>query len=1039
MESENFELRGSDLRWMRDLARRLLADSGLAEDVVQEAMLVAHRRRSDIRGTWSSFVAGVIRKLAFQTNRSSQRRKRREAQFLPEGSDDDVAHLAARVEWMRKTSALLLALDEPYRSTLLLRFVEDAKPAAIAEKLGIPVATVNSRIARGLDRLRERLDVDSRGDRTTWQRALIPLAFPSGRIALWTIGGVMKGKVSVALVALLIVACVATLWIRDSDPARLEADTASAAKPNPSLERVAATEGPTERLVLGGEGAGSETVAESVDVEVNHVTVRVVRAENHAPIEGAVLVPDAASGSASDIRTFFDESASVEEYLAEQPGAVRTDAQGIAKIPIPKEQSLRITAAHSGRLVQRTVEKDEKSLEIELLPPRGVRVLVEHADGRPASGVPVALAKTREDEPKRIVLLALRTDDRGQAWFPELPGDGVAIPESNPSLSPYVVALAYPTQETPERVVRRVGDEVRFTLPPTASLRGHITLDDGGAAPDGTRIVLTNAGSTKGPSHYLCSAATHDGVVEFPYVAPGIGVMAMRSLPGEPVVWGPKSCTYETRSPDDPGVTGEFEWKIEIARRSVLRGRAVTETGEPLGDVKPLLKIANWGTRILSTKADGTFETALDGFDRSAPGVASAGLEIQCVLGERTALARVGLPALPSRIIDAGNLVFDSKPVLAQGVVRDSAGVPQSGEIVAVVKRNAETSLLEMASPYVYPTDDMGQFTIDHSPEQADSLLVVQRGFDFVGEPIPYRAASDLVLIIPATARLNGRLELDPEIPRKRLRVEFWDESRGTAPGLGVMGWEICSVEDDGSFRSGSLRPGRYTVAISGPGLANLFAKVEGVEIRERETRDPRFLPFDLRGRLRWIELDVEDESGKSLRAQVFAKLANRGRIELGGSDRPIVLAQDAGLESLTIRADGLLPATLGPVEGHVKVVLTRGVDVTIEWGGGALPDAPIRVLAEIRASGTNGRGEPLKKAAFAPNGLVRLAVPSAGDYELAVAFEQLADGRLVIAPLTDREHPLLVTVNADGSTRFPFAPSVAVVEQALAKFKDAK
>ena len=48
----------------------------------------------------------------------------------------------------------MLALDEPYRTVILMRYYEDLTPSQIAEHLGLPAATVRTRLRRGLERLR---------------------------------------------------------------------------------------------------------------------------------------------------------------------------------------------------------------------------------------------------------------------------------------------------------------------------------------------------------------------------------------------------------------------------------------------------------------------------------------------------------------------------------------------------------------------------------------------------------------------------------------------------------------------------------------------------------------------------------------------------------------------------------------------------------------------------------------------------------------------------------------------------------------------
>ena len=71
----------------------------------------------------------------------------------------------------------------PHRSntrspTLLLRYFEDLDSKRIAEMQGVPAATVRTRVKRGLERLRSRLDEKTDGGRRAWMAGLILLAKP---------------------------------------------------------------------------------------------------------------------------------------------------------------------------------------------------------------------------------------------------------------------------------------------------------------------------------------------------------------------------------------------------------------------------------------------------------------------------------------------------------------------------------------------------------------------------------------------------------------------------------------------------------------------------------------------------------------------------------------------------------------------------------------------------------------------------------------------------------------------------------------------
>ena len=51
----------------------------------------------------------------------------------------------------------MLDLDEPYQTTMLLRFFEDLPPRVVAERMGVPVETVRTRTKRACETLRARL------------------------------------------------------------------------------------------------------------------------------------------------------------------------------------------------------------------------------------------------------------------------------------------------------------------------------------------------------------------------------------------------------------------------------------------------------------------------------------------------------------------------------------------------------------------------------------------------------------------------------------------------------------------------------------------------------------------------------------------------------------------------------------------------------------------------------------------------------------------------------------------------------------------
>ena len=164
-------------RALRGLARGLLRDDD-AEDVVQDTWVAALERPpadADRAGGWLHRVA---ERMARKRRRIESRRTAREravAQGTEGASVDPVDDVLVRREMLRQVADAVLALEEPYQTAVLLRYYQDLAPPAIAKRLGVPVATVNSRLHRARVRLRERLDrewQDAGGARGQWALAL---------------------------------------------------------------------------------------------------------------------------------------------------------------------------------------------------------------------------------------------------------------------------------------------------------------------------------------------------------------------------------------------------------------------------------------------------------------------------------------------------------------------------------------------------------------------------------------------------------------------------------------------------------------------------------------------------------------------------------------------------------------------------------------------------------------------------------------------------------------------------------------------------
>lgn len=167
--------------WIRGLAAQLASDPGTADDLVQKTWLAALQRppgsARDPRSL-RRWLAAVLRNFAHQERRGAGRRDAHEARAAVLPVQPSTLDVVARASVQREVVQAVLALEEPYRTTILLRFFDGLPPRAIAKEMRVPVDTVRTRVARGVARLREILDESRGGDRSAWLAALVPFLRP---------------------------------------------------------------------------------------------------------------------------------------------------------------------------------------------------------------------------------------------------------------------------------------------------------------------------------------------------------------------------------------------------------------------------------------------------------------------------------------------------------------------------------------------------------------------------------------------------------------------------------------------------------------------------------------------------------------------------------------------------------------------------------------------------------------------------------------------------------------------------------------------
>lgn len=158
--------------WVRRLAYSLTRDAAEADDLVQETWLAVAQHPPAHDSNLKSWLRAVMKSIRSKRWRGETRRAAREHAVAASELADDVAELSARASMLSKVAGHVHELDEAQRTVVLLRYFDDLPPRVIAERLGVPVNTVNSRLQRAHARLRDLLR-DEFGD--GWAAALLPL------------------------------------------------------------------------------------------------------------------------------------------------------------------------------------------------------------------------------------------------------------------------------------------------------------------------------------------------------------------------------------------------------------------------------------------------------------------------------------------------------------------------------------------------------------------------------------------------------------------------------------------------------------------------------------------------------------------------------------------------------------------------------------------------------------------------------------------------------------------------------------------------
>jgi RNA polymerase sigma-70 factor (ECF subfamily) len=151
------------------LAYRVLRDERLAEDAVQEAFLAVWRTAAAFsaeRAKATTWILTLVHRRAVDLVRREERRR---ADPLDDGERDGEAATpsAEDAAWLHfereRVQAALRQLPDTQREAIELAYYGGFSQSELAERLGVPLGTIKSRMFAGLARLREILDDGAEG------------------------------------------------------------------------------------------------------------------------------------------------------------------------------------------------------------------------------------------------------------------------------------------------------------------------------------------------------------------------------------------------------------------------------------------------------------------------------------------------------------------------------------------------------------------------------------------------------------------------------------------------------------------------------------------------------------------------------------------------------------------------------------------------------------------------------------------------------------------------------------------------------------
>ncbi len=795
----------ANVEGMRRLARRLVGDAAAADDVTQDALVVAMTRRPRHGGNLKGWLNGIVRNVARERRRKEARRVRREEAAPAKPPSRPTADLAAQAAEQKRLIDAVTSLAEPYRRAVWRRYFENMPPRAIAREDGVPVETVRTWIKRAHAQLRAKLDETHGGDRRAWVLALSPMAIGGSEVGLPAlIGGTLVAAKSkpVLLTALVLLVGGALFWMlrdRSRDTSHL-ADTGLLA----TEEAGAAGAG------LQGRGARQEaaTVAPVPSDPALRITGRVLD-ERGEPLQGAEIRVGALATTRIDALTL----------------TARSGSDGSFALARPEEGAVRVAAVAPGRLtafeVVQPTARDPITLRLPRVPTFTFRVLDGTTD-EPLEGV---RCETRRLTHGRTWTVQRRTDAQGLVAMPSPVPHALdfhfAMRLEHPGYRPITsirrgsLGQTTGTSEQPREVYLFPSTDLVF-----------VVHDERGRPVPGARVRAWTGGQhiSHGPEwavRHVGAGPVSDDLV---FLGEVLSDERGRARLGE----GPKNAVWHVRAETEEGIG--FVWGsrpprhkegpvvITLQRAVHVRGRVTDSEGRPVANA--VVQAMPWRYARALQKG---------GRVRLPSAVVQEGLYTRTDADGRYDLKGVGVPAPPDKAhiqTHRGDLGFAHAPLDASASRSDLSSFDlqferkDNWQSVRVVDEQGDPVAGAIAMwENVVPgsiTDEDGRTRLLVYPGQRRNVTASHAGY--VASRVPAaESGEEIEVALTKAVTFSGRL-VDPEGAGHAGYVDFY------APKVATMAkeqqtqifgphWHGRAIADaQGYFHVSGLPPGPWYV-----------------------------------------------------------------------------------------------------------------------------------------------------------------------------------------------------------------------------------